>query len=250
MTAWDEYQLARHPGRPSPRYYVEAICKDSFELHGDRTGSDDPAVLICLASFEDRPIAIAAFDRKSPTAGGFRKAIRLIELAGRLRIPIVTLIDTPGADPSFESEYSGLASAIASTFEAMLQVETPVVSIVTGEGGSGGALSLAVADVVAIQQHAVFSVIAPEGAAEILYRDPSRAGEVAEHLRPTSGDLLELGLADAVIAEPAGGAHTDPAGAASGLGSWLSTALAGLEAGPARRRDRFASLFPPQGDGG
>jgi acetyl-CoA carboxylase carboxyl transferase subunit alpha len=241
VTAWDEYQLARHPGRPTPRYYVQTFCEDFFELHGDRTGSDDPAAFICLARFQQRAIAIAAFNRASPSAAGFRKVTRLIELAGRLELPLVTLVDCPGADTSFDSEYAGLASAISGTFEALLTVESPVVCIVTGEGGSGGAMALSCGDVVAIQEHAVFSVIAPEGAAEILHRDAGRAAEVADTLRPTSDDLLDLGLADFVLPEPKGGAHTDPAEAGRTIATWLATTLARVKASPESRAARFSS---------
>lgn len=240
MTAWEEYQLARHPGRPTPRFYLQAICEDFFELHGDRAGSDDPATFISLARVDGHPIAVAAFDRASPGAGGFRKVIRMTEIAGRLKVPLVTFIDCPGADPTFDSEYAGLAYAISRTFEAMLSVESVVVSIVTGEGGSGGAMVLACGDVVAIQEHAVFSVIAPEGAAEILHRDPSRAPEVADALRPTSDDLLALGLADFVLSEPEGGAHTDPAMAARTIGDWLATTLREVTASPRDRTTRFS----------
>lgn len=239
MTFWDEYQIARHPERPSPRFYVEEICDEWFELHGDRIGKDDPAVFGCVARLGGRAIVVAALDRRPPTAGGFRKATRMIELAGRLGLPIVTFVDTPGADPGFESEYSGLAAAIARAFEALLTTPSPVVSIVTGEGGSGGALALACGDIVAIQEHAVFSVIAPEGAAQILHGDRSRAAEVAEQLRPGAHELKRLGLAEAILAEPPAGAHTDPAGAARTMGSWLAGALAEVTASPARRAARY-----------
>lgn len=242
MSAWAEYRLARHPNRPSPRYYVETTCGDFFELHGDRAGNDDPAVLACIGRFKDRPIVVAAFDRKAPTAAGFRKAIRGIELAGRLHLPLVTIVDTPGADPRFESEYSGLAAAIARTFEALLSVESPVISIITGEGGSGGALALACGDVVAIQEHAVFSVIAPEGAAEILHRDTSRAAEVADQLRPTAAALVALGLADLIIPEPQGGAHLDPRSAALGISRWLGEVLPDAVASPGGRAARFGKV--------
>lgn len=242
MSAWDSYSLARHPERPSPRFYVETLFEDSFETHGDRTGSDDPAVLTCVARFAERAIVVAALDRKSPTASGFRKATRAIELAGRLHLPLVTMIDTPGADPRAASEYAGLAAAIARTFEAILTVQTRVVAIVTGEGGSGGALALACGDVIGIQENAVFSVIAPEGAAEILYRDRGRAAEVAEKLRPTAGDLVGLGLADSLIPEPDGGAHRDPAGAAASIAAWLAESLDSPRADPGGRSSRFAHL--------
>lgn len=247
MRAWDQYLLARHPARPSPRWFASALLNPLFELHGDRTGADDPAAFGAIARFDGRPIAVASFDRASPSAAGFRKLTRVIETAGRLRIPIVTLIDTPGADPSPRSEYSGLAYAIARTFETLLFVPTPVVAITTGEGGSGGALALACGDIVGILEHAVFSVIGPEGAAEILYRDPSRAQEVAPLLRPTAKDLLDLGLADAIVPEPGAGAHEEPQEAARSLGEWLAAALRTAAADPLRRRERFARHFAGAG---
>lgn len=239
-SAWSDFQLARHPRRPPPGFYVSKLFGPIFELHGDRAGADDRGVSVGIARFEGRRVAFAALNRASPTAAGFRKARRLIEMAGRLGLPLVTFVDTPGADPSFESEYAGLASAIASTFEAMLSAPVPTIAVVTGEGGSGGALALACADVVGIQQHAVFSVIAPEGAAEILYRSTDRAAEVAEDLRPTSWNLRELGLADDIIAEPGEGAHSDRDSAAELVRSWLrrafDTARGDREARAARYR--------------
>ena len=210
-----------------------------FELRGDRAGTNDDAVFTAIARFGDAPVVIAAFDRARPTAGGFRKARRAIELAGRLRLPLITFVDTPGADPGFDSEYAGLAKAIAETFQAMLEVDVLTTAIVTGEGGSGGALALASADMVGIQEHAVFSVIAPEGAAEILHRDASRAAEVADSLRPRSTDLVDLGIADEVIAEPGAGAHTDPEEAARLIGNWLRAALRSAPSIKGRRADRF-----------
>lgn len=237
--AWERYALTRHPDRPSPRRYVEAICSEAMELRGDRAGRDDPAVFTCVARIDDLPAVVAALDRASPSAAGYRKARRAIELAGRLRLPLVTFVDTPGADPSFASEYSGLAGEIARTFEAILTVDTPVISLITGEGGSGGALALACGDLIAVMENAVFAVIAPEGAAEILHRDPARAPEVAEVLRPTARDLLRLGLADAVIPEPRP-AHQDAAGTARVLAEWLSPALRRARADPASRAGRYS----------
>lgn len=244
MSAWLEYEIARHPDRPSPRFYADRMCEDIFELHGDRAGADDAAVFCALVRFRGRTVAIAAFDRKLPRAWGFRKAVRLIELAGGWQIPLVTFVDTPGADPSFESEYGGLAASIARTFEAILTVPTPVISVVTGEGGSGGALALACGDAVAIQEHAVFSVIAPEGAAEILHRDASRAPELAEQLRPTARDLMQMRIADEILPEPEGGAHTDPEAAAETVERWLGMTLDATTADPAARARRFAQVKP------
>ncbi|MGH2812452.1 MAG: carboxyl transferase domain-containing protein, partial [Actinomycetota bacterium] len=237
--AWESFRLARHPGRPSPRRYLESILEDFVELRGDRTGTEDPGVLAAIGRFRGRPVVVAAIDRARPGPAGFRKAVRAIETAGRLGFPLVAFVDTPGADPTPQSEYGGLAASIARTFESILETSAPVVSIVTGEGGSGGALALACGDVIGIQQNAVFSVIAPEGAAEILYRDASRAPEIARLVKPTAADLVEMGLADELIPEPAGGAHTDPAKAAEFLGSWLERALAEVRADPQKRADRY-----------
>lgn len=238
LDTWEQFELARHPQRPSPRFYIEKLAQEPFELHGDRQGSDDPATITIIGLFEERPALFVAFDRRRPTAGGFRKASRAIRLASRLGLRVVTLIDTPGADPTFGSEYSGLASAIADTFAACLQAEVPLIAAVVGEGGSGGALTLACGDVVGIQKHAVFSVIAPEGAAEILYRDPTRAREIASMLKPTSSDLIQLGLADEIIPEPEPGAHADPEASALMLKDWLKTRI-DTRANIENRRNRF-----------
>jgi acyl-CoA carboxylase subunit beta len=238
LGAWGEFALARHPERPSPRTYLSLIADASIELRGDRAGANNRAVCLALARIGGRPVVVVALDRDEPTAAGFRKARRGIELAGRWRLPLLTLVDTPGADPSFESEYGGLAREIALTFQAILQCPTRTACIVTGEGGSGGALALACADAVAIQQHAVFSVISPEGAAVILHRDPSRAPEVAETLKPTAPDLLALGLAGTILPEPAPAAHADPQAAAAAIKAWALHALTGPPGTPHTRARR------------
>ncbi|MBW3589435.1 MAG: acetyl-CoA carboxylase carboxyltransferase subunit alpha/beta [Actinobacteria bacterium] len=223
--AWESFEIARNPDRPSPRWYAEAILGEVTEIRGDRMGTDDPAVFCCVGVLDSTAIAVAAINRASPGPGGFRKLQRTIRLAERLRIPVVTMIDTPGADPGHASEYGGVAGEIARTFETLLRAKTPVVSIVTGEGGSGGALAVACGDVVMIQENAVFSVISPEGAATILHRDASKAREVAGQLKPTASDLISLGLADHIVAEPPGGAHTDPDAAALLLGNAIRLGL-------------------------
>lgn len=240
MDPWDRYQIVRHRNRPAPSQYIGRMCTHVVELRGDRAGEDDPAIFCALARFRGRPLVVAALDRRSPRPSGFRKARRAIELAGRLRFPLVTLIDTPGADPSPASEYGGLAGEIARTFKDLLSVGVPVISIVTGEGGSGGALSLACGDRIMIQENAVFSVIAPEGAAAVLFRDPGRAPEAAALLKPSANDLLSLGLADTIIPEPPGGAHADLDAASGFLAGHLAKALAEVEGNPAHRTARFA----------
>lgn len=204
--AWSEITTARAPGRLRAPAHL-AHLPISFELHGDRAGSDDPSIRPVLAWLDARPVMVIAMDptvNPNPRPGGYRKAWRGLRLAGRLEIPVVTLIDTPGADASASAEAAGIANHIATTFAEVLEVESPVVAAVIGEGGSGGAMALATGDRLLIQEHAVFSVIAPEGAAAILHRDSSRAPEVAALLDPTATRLAALGLADEVVAEPSG----------------------------------------------
>ena len=240
--AWAEFQLARQADRPPPHFYILQLSQELIELHGDRMGSDDPAVYAALGQVDGRAVMFVALDRKRPTAAGFRKATRAIDMASRLGIPIITFVDTPGADPAHDSEYSGLANAIANTFRALLDAPVPVLSIVTGEGGSGGALAFACGDVIAIQQHAVFSVIAPEGAASILKVPESEIAEVAKDLRPTSKDLFELGIADAVIEEPEAESHGDPTALASSLTEWVRQTLPLVKADVEARAARFERL--------
>ncbi len=241
--AWVEFGLARHPERPTPSQLIVRIFSEIYWLHGDRAGGVDPAAPFGFARLGDNPLVVVAFDRARPTAAGFRQARRAVELSQRLRLPLVTFIDTPGADPSFASEYSGLAGEIARTYEAILSVATPVICVVTGEGGSGGALALACADVVAMLQHAVFSVISPEGAAAIWRRDASKGSDVAEELKPTSSHLLKMGLVNHVIEEPGEGAHADPQGAARALGDWLRWAVGNTQADTGLRAARFGDPF-------
>jgi acetyl-CoA carboxylase carboxyl transferase subunit beta len=201
-TAWERVQLVRDPQRPKARQVIEALLPNSFEIRGDRTGApDDPNVVVRVSGAVAIGQDSSGDGRIKPE--GFRKAVRAIELAGRLGLPVVTLIDTRGADPLPESEAAGVAGAIARTFVAMLGCPSPTLAVLIGEGGSGGALSMAPADRVLAWENAVFSVIAPEGAATILYRDASRAPELAERLRITTSDLEEMGIVDAIVAEPA-----------------------------------------------
>lgn len=239
-SAWERLQLARHPQRPKAREILEVLLDDAFELRGDRLGSDDPAVVVRIGALQAgrRVLAVgqdASGDRRI-SASGFRKTIRCLRLAARHGLPVVTLVDTRGADPLPDSEGRGLAAAIAWTFVSMLECPTPTLAVVVGEGGSGGALAMACADRVLVWENAVFSVIAPEGAASILYRDASVAPELAERLRITAADLVELGFADAVLAEPPAGAQADPAGAVRALAARIAAGMDGLaRAEPARR---------------
>lgn len=219
-SAWEIVEAARAAGRPSTRAYLERITTGFIELHGDREGSEDPAVVIGIGRIEGTPVALMGFDRFAtsdlpgaagrPLPGGFRKVRRLLGLAERWHLLVVSFIDTPGAYPGIEAEASGLASEIARTLERMSSVATPTIAVVVGEGGSGGALALALADKVLMQDGAFFSVIGPEGAATILYRDASRAPELAESLRITAPELLKLGIIDEIVPEPSAGAIHDP----------------------------------------
>lgn len=205
--AWTEVERARASHRPRAPRYLRHLER-AAELHGDRAGADDGTIRVVLGRLAGRPVVMIAMDRTCDdarvTPAGYRKAWRGLRLADRLGVPVVALIDTPGADASAASEAGGIAAHIARTFQEVLAVRPPVVALVIGEGGSGGALCLAVGDRLLIQEHAVFTVIAPEGAAAILHRDASRAPEVAELQKPTAHELVSLGFADRVVPEPAG----------------------------------------------
>jgi acetyl-CoA carboxylase carboxyl transferase subunit beta len=223
---------------------LEALLADAVEL-----GPHDAGVVVRFGALRPSGVRVAVVAQDASGEGriltdGFRLAVRAFETAGRLGLPVVVLVDTRGADPLPASEADGVAAAIARTFVAALDCPTPTLAVVTGEGGSGGALSMAACDRVVAWEHAVFSVIAPEGAASILYRDGSRAPELAERLRITAPDLVELGLADGLVPEPAGGAHTDPPAAAAGLAAAVAQHLDEIIATPnparlAHRRRRW-----------
>jgi len=232
--AWEQVRLARHPARPSGRAIGEALASDFVELRGDRAGVDDTGVVAGLGRIGGRRCGMIALDRTHPTPPGYRKAYRLLRTAGALGVPLVTFIDTPGADPSSASEAMGIARTIATAFRTVLEHPAPSVAVVTGEGGSGGALSLAVCDRVLVCANAIFSVIAPEGAAVILKRDDVPG--VARDLKLTAADLAELGLADGIVPEPPGGAHTDPATAIDLIGDAVVRALDVLSDLPAPDR--------------
>ena len=241
---WQTVQLARHPGRPTSMDYVSRLFARFVELHGDRHYGDDPAVMCGLGEFEDETVVVIAQERGRNEQEqevrhhgmaypeGYRKALRVMHLAAKFGLPVVTLIDTPGAYPGVEAEQRGIAQALATNLAAMSVLPTPVVSVVLGEGGSGGALSLGVADRVLMLEHAIYSVISPEGAAAILWRDASKAAQVAEALKITAGDLLRLGIIDGIVPEPAGGAHLDHDRAVRLLHDALAAALRGLRGQP------------------
>lgn len=214
-------QIARHPERPNFLDYVQHICTDFIELHGDRTGMDDRAIIGGLAKIDGKPVMIIGtmkgkstkenleYNFGMPQPQGYRKALRLFKHASKFNIPIVTLIDTPGAYPGISAEETGQGGAIAVNLRDMAKLNVPVIAIVTGEGCSGGALGLAVADKVFLLEHAYYTVISPEGCASILWRDASRAGDAAEALKITAPDLMKFDIIDGAIKEPVGGAHKD-----------------------------------------
>jgi acetyl-CoA carboxylase carboxyl transferase subunit alpha len=219
LTPWQRTLVARHPNRPYTLDYVQALFTEWTELHGDRRYADDPAIVCGLALYRDLPVCVVGHqkgrDTKQkiyrnfgmPKPEGYRKAMRVMELAARFGRPILTFVDTPGAYPGLDAEERGQAEAIAWNLREMASLRTPIVVTVTGEGGSGGALAIAVGDRVNMLEHAVYSVISPEGCASILFRDASRAEEAASAMRITARDLESMGLVDEVIPEPPGGAH-------------------------------------------
>ena len=230
LTPMQRVQVARHPRRPYILDYVAALFTDFIELKGDRLFRDDPAIVGGWARLEGRPVMVIGHqkgrDTKEnlrrnfgmPHPEGYRKALRLMEMAARFNAPIITLIDTPGAYPGLGAEERGQATAIARNLEVMAGLETPILAAVVGEGGSGGALALGLADRVIMLSNAVYSVISPEGCAAILWNDASQKERAAEALKLTAPDLLELGLVDEVIPEPPGGAHSDPERTIAALG--------------------------------
>jgi acetyl-CoA carboxylase carboxyl transferase subunit alpha len=240
LTAWQRVQLARHPRRPYTLDLVRLLTEDFVELHGDRAFGEDHAIVGGLARFEERSVVVVGHQKGRdteeklfrnfgmPHPEGYRKALRLMQLAEKFGKPVLTFIDTPGAYPGLGAEERGQAEAIARNLVGMASLRTPIVAVVTGEGGSGGALALGVADRVLMLEHAIYSVISPEGCAAILWEDAKRAREAAEVLRITAPDLLKLGVVDGVIREPPGGAHRSWERAAEEVRAALRTALGEL----------------------
>jgi len=226
LTPWQKVLVARHPGRPNVLAYIQHLFTDFLELRGDRLYGDDPALIGGLARFNGRPVTVLGNLKGKDTKEnlernfgmahpeGYRKARRLMLQAEKFKRPVITLIDTPGAYCGVGAEERGQAVAIARSIQTMLGLRTPVMAVITGEGGSGGALALGAADRLLIQEHAVFSVISPEAYATILWNDPVRCPEAAQSMKITAADLAALGIVDEVIPEPPGGAHRDPALAA------------------------------------
>ena len=237
LTPWQISQLARHPRRPYTLDYLERIFTDFEELHGDRAFADDPAIVGGVARLDGKPVVVIGHqkgrDTKEkirrnfgmPRPEGYRKALRLMKLAERFRLPILTFIDTPGAYPGVGAEERGQSEAIARNLFEMSQLKTPVICTVIGEGGSGGALAIGVGDVVQMLQYSTYSVISPEGCASILWKSAERAPEAAEALGITSSRLKELDLIDRIISEPLGGAHRDPDAMAQSLRRALNEGL-------------------------
>jgi acetyl-CoA carboxylase carboxyl transferase subunit alpha len=240
LTSWQRAQLARHPRRPHARDFMERLFDDFVELHGDRLYGDDAAIVGGLGRFEGRSVVVLGHQKGRdtrenlarnfgmPHPEGYRKALRLMQLAEKFAKPVVTFIDTPGAYPGVGAEERGQAEAIARNLKAMAALRTAIVTIVTGEGGSGGALAIGMGNRVLMLEHAVYSVISPEGCAAILWGDAARAPEAAESMRITAPELLRLGVIDAVVPEPPGAAHRDWEGAATRVGEALRGQLADL----------------------
>jgi acyl-CoA carboxylase subunit beta len=259
---WDVVAIARHADRPTGREYINLLADSFLELHGDRLTADSPSIVGGIADLGDARVMIVATQKGHTTreliatnfgmAGpeGYRKSLRLFRLAEKLGLPVVTLIDTPGAYPGVAAEEHGQAAAIATNILALTGLRVPVISVITGEGGSGGALALAVGDRVLMLSNSVYSVISPEGCAAILW-DATAAPLAASRLRITAPDLLRLGVVDGVIEEPGDGTHTDPVAAANLIGAGLRSSLADLVGQPAdllvgRRRDRLRRIGAPQ----
>lgn len=242
LTAWQRVQLARHPQRPYALDYINMIMSDFIELHGDRSFADDKAMVAGLAKLDKRKIMVIGHQKGRDTKEnlkrnfgcahpeGYRKSLRLMQLAERFALPIVIFIDTPGAYPGVGAEERGQAQAIALNLREMTAISVPIIAIVIGEGGSGGALGVGVADKVCVLENAYYSVISPEGCAAILWKDGSKAPEAAEALKLTAQDLLKMGIIDEIIPEPLGGAHRDPQKIAENLKEAINRNLKELSA--------------------
>ena len=259
LTPWQKTQVARHPERPKMKDYLAALITEFTPLAGDRAFGDDAAVVGGLGRFRGRSVVVIGTEKGSDTDSrvahnfgmarpeGYRKARRLVELAGRFGLPVLTFVDTSGAFPGIEAEARGQAEAIARSIEACLQVPVPVIASIIGEGGSGGAIALAAGDIVLMLEHAIYSVASPEACAAILWKDATQAPVAAEALKLTAVDLKRLKLIDTVIAEPLGGAHRDPAAAIQGVGEAIHAALDPLLTLDAatlrsRRRDKYLEM--------
>lgn len=259
LTPWQKTQVARHPARPHFKDYVEAMFTDFLPLGGDRLYGEDQAIIGGFAKLGNRRVMLIGHEKGNDTQSrirhnfgmgkpeGYRKAIRLMEMASRFGLPVVTLVDTSGAFPGVEAEERGQAEAIARSTEACLALGVPMVATIVGEGGSGGAVALASAERVLMMEHAIYSVISPEGCASILWRTSEKAADAAEAMKVTAQDLLGLGVIDRIVCEPVGGAHRDPAAACAKLGAAIAEeldALAGKTGDELRqlRAERFLRI--------
>lgn len=259
LTPWQKTQVARHPERPHFKHYVAGLIEDFMPLGGDRAFADDQAILGGLGRFRGRRVMVIGHEKGDDTASrinhnfgmgkpeGYRKAIRLMQLADRFGLPVITLVDTSGAFPGVQAEERGQAEAIARSTEQCLALGVPLVASILGEGGSGGAIALAAGNHVLMMEHAVYSVISPEGCASILWRTGDKAAEAAEAMKVTAQDLKALGVIDQIVAEPLGGAHRDPMDAIRALGDAIEASLKGLEGQSAnalrqQRRTKFLEM--------
>ncbi len=259
LSPWRKCQVARHPERPHCKDYIKALFTEFTPLAGDRNFADDHAVMGGLARFNDIPVMVIGHEKGDDTKSriernfgmarpeGYRKAIRLMQLAGRFGLPVITLVDTPGAYPGKGAEERGQSEAIARATETCLQIGVPLVTVIIGEGGSGGAVAFATASKVAMLEHSIYSVISPEGCASILWKDAEKMREAAEALRLTAQDLKQLGVADTVIKEPRGGAHRDKPATIRSVGKAIAAMLKSLDGKDAEtlireRREKYLKL--------
>jgi len=241
LTPWQKTQVARHPERPHFKHYVAGLIEDFMPLGGDRAFADDNAIIGGLGRFRGRRVMVIGHEKGDDTASrlkhnfgmgkpeGYRKAIRLMQLADKFRLPVITLVDTSGAFPGVQAEERGQAEAIARSTEQCLNLGVPLVATILGEGGSGGAVALAAGNTVLMMEHAVYSVISPEGCASILWRTADKAADAAEAMKVTAQHLKELKVIDGIIGEPLGGAHRDPGAAVLALGDAVEKALDALD---------------------
>ena len=259
LTPWQQVQVARHPGRPGFEVFLAKLFAGFVEIHGDRRFADDHAIITGFAEYRGQHVLVLGHVKGGDTKEkifrnfgyarpeGYRKALRAMRLAEKFRRPVIVFVDTPAAYPGVESEERGVAEAIAVNLRDMMLLDAPIIVIVSGEGGSGGALGIAVGDAVLMQEHAIYSVIPPEGCAAILWRDANKKVEAAEALKLTAPDLLKAGIIDAIIPEPVGGAHADPDATIALVDGALDGVLGEVSALPseirlARRYDKFRSM--------
>ena len=259
LTPWQRVQVARHPNRPGLEAFIGLLFEGFVEIHGDRRFADDPAIMTGFAQYKHQPVLVVGHVKGADTKEkifrnfgyarpeGYRKALRAMRLAEKFQRPVIVFVDTPAAYPGVESEERGVAEAIAVNLRDMMLLDTPIIVIVSGEGGSGGALGIAVGDAVLMQEHAIYSVIPPEGCAAILWRDANKKVEAAEALKLTAPDLLKAGIIDAIIPEPVGGAHADPDATIALVDGVLDGVLSEVsalqpEVRLARRYDKFRNM--------